>query len=466
MYGIIMHLSNYFQPNIQCYVVRILWIVPFYSIESWLSLRFHLYALYIQTLRDCYESYVLYCFLQYLIEVLGGEEALINLLKDKSPTRGVHFPPLNWCMKPWIMGQPVSNKSATISSSSFGAAAGVSNDWLDHGPTTSSRHSSSSYNKYSRVQWTSPFFVQCKFGVLQYVLLKFISALFVVVLEKLGWYKEGDFTHKGGYLYICILTNTSQCWALYCLVFFYYATKNQLSPIRPVGKFLSVKALVFFTWWQSVGISILFYFGLIKPYKNGEWSAEAVAKGIQDYMICVELFFFAIAHLFVFPHTDYLQPLTLDSRSISGTYMEHRKRLGRKWKYTQSLNLHPYGRTDDKSTQSKNSSLDGDLDMTGMENDDKYFDKHRLSQVNEGCGDVELAVDEPRRAARADLSPKRTGFVRALLDSAVPRDVMDNTVGLARGDYNVEKKSLLSHATASDEYNLFAKTKFRRSNVR
>lgn len=36
MCGIFMHLTNYYQPNVQCYVVRILWMVPIYSIESWL----------------------------------------------------------------------------------------------------------------------------------------------------------------------------------------------------------------------------------------------------------------------------------------------------------------------------------------------------------------------------------------------------------------------------------------------
>jgi hypothetical protein len=91
MYGIFGHLSNYYQPSVQCYVVRILWMVPLYSIESWLCLRFHEYALYIETLRDVYESYVIYCFFHYLIAVLGGEDALVLMLKDKSPTRGAHL---------------------------------------------------------------------------------------------------------------------------------------------------------------------------------------------------------------------------------------------------------------------------------------------------------------------------------------------------------------------------------------
>lgn len=61
------------------------------------SLRFNNAAIYIETLRDFYESYVLYSFLQFLIEVLGGEEALIMMLKDKRyvfPTNPMNVQPL------------------------------------------------------------------------------------------------------------------------------------------------------------------------------------------------------------------------------------------------------------------------------------------------------------------------------------------------------------------------------------
>eukprot|EP00985_Skeletonema_marinoi_P034277 scaffold43601_cov226-Skeletonema_marinoi.AAC.1 len=239
-----------------------------------------------------------------------GEEQLTLMLKDKSPTRGVHMWGLQWCVKPWLMGQPVSRRVSFTPDRIKHAAAGG-------GAIGASASSSGETNSrpIKRVEWTSPFFIKCKFGVLQYVLLKFVSAIFVMVLEMYGLYKEGDFTPKGGYLYICILTNLSQCWALYCLIFFYYALKNELGPIRPVGKFLSVKALVFFTWWQSLGISILAMMGLIPHYTafntEREWTSEAVAKGMQDWLICIEMFVAAIVHTFVFPHTDYLEPLNL-----------------------------------------------------------------------------------------------------------------------------------------------------------
>jgi len=52
---IIMHLTNFYIPSVQKYVIRILWMVPLYSIQSWLSLRFHDSSLYFESIRDFYE---------------------------------------------------------------------------------------------------------------------------------------------------------------------------------------------------------------------------------------------------------------------------------------------------------------------------------------------------------------------------------------------------------------------------
>ena len=507
--------------------------VPLYSVGSWLCLRYHEYAIFIETVRDFYESFVLYCFLHFLIEALGGEESLILMLKDKSPTRGVHMWGFQWCMKPWIMGQPVSRTATNVS------IDGKSNS--NNSTTGSSMASVSSPQRQTRrVQWTSPFFVRCKFGVLQYVLLKFVSAILIFALEINDLYKEGDFTPKGGYLYICMITNLSQCWALYCMILFYYATKNELGPIRPVGKFLSVKAIVFFTWWQSVFISILFEMGVFHNVKIGGksvpitadqdaevltnsviewWSPEDVAKGLQDYLICIEMFIAAIVHHFVFPHTEYTN-LRMKGRNgwlKRKNSIQHKRIIGRKGmflrkdlsKYKSSTATH--ASSDDFSQGSKTSAVKKDFDVelsdfaptiaedvykslsndssTAMGTVGSVLTSQLSSVISENLSpfldptvnDLELSsqkqkssphpkteeiLPSPMEYSQNDNNNKmkvqqKTGFVRALIDSTVPHDIMDNTVGLARGDFRVEKRTLLYHAATSDEYNLFSNNRKR-----
>lgn len=54
-----------------------------------------------------------------------------------------------------------------------------------------------------------------------------------------------------GYLYITLIYNVSYTAALYGLFLFYSATRDLLSPYYPVLKFLTVKFIVFLSFWQG-----------------------------------------------------------------------------------------------------------------------------------------------------------------------------------------------------------------------
>ena len=65
------HLKYFSKPLVQSKIVGILWMVPIYAIDSYLSLCNKNLAPYLDMLRDCYEAYVLYLFLALLMSYIG-----------------------------------------------------------------------------------------------------------------------------------------------------------------------------------------------------------------------------------------------------------------------------------------------------------------------------------------------------------------------------------------------------------
>lgn len=144
-------------------------------------------------------------------------------------------------------------------------------------------------------------------GILNYVVLRPILAVIGMLGETWNFYKVGKMT--GVWIWICVINNISQIWAIYCLLMFYRATKEDLSPIRPVSKFLLIKAIVFLTYWQAVAISIFFSFNIVKSEKWTTYDTQDVSAGIQDFFVCVEMFFAALLFAYAFPPKDYIDEL-------------------------------------------------------------------------------------------------------------------------------------------------------------
>lgn len=253
-----LHLTHWYMPEVQKYVVRILWMVPLYSIHSSLSLRFHESRIYIDTIRDFYEGYVIASFVYFLMALLGGQDSLVQILLQKTDANlGQHTWPIKYILNPWELGED--------------------------------------------------FMLQCKHGVLQYVVFKIVATVLTYAFESVGLYCEGTFDWRVAYPYICFFQNVSVMYALYCLVMLYNAVKEELQhPINwnPLGKFLCVKGVVFFCWWQGILIFWLRAHGIIGDL--GDWSSKEVAYGLIDYCIVIEMVGFAIAHSYTFTYKEYL----------------------------------------------------------------------------------------------------------------------------------------------------------------
>lgn len=148
---------------------------------------------YIRAARELYEAFVLSSFLYYIIELGGGEEQMMRKLLVKDPQHGRH-----------------------------GAFGRLFGSW----------------------QMGRPFLTNCKYGVLQYVLVKIVFTIAQIVLGSLGKLDSGDWGWDSAYAYLAVLINLSIAYALYCLVKLYFATKEDLKEWNPVGKFLCIKGIV------------------------------------------------------------------------------------------------------------------------------------------------------------------------------------------------------------------------------
>lgn len=260
MLEIVSHLRNVHSPELQTYVVRILLIVPVFAVCCWLSLRFANSAPALShvcdAVRHVYEAFVVHTFFNLLTACFGthGSEHLCRVLAAKPQQQ--HLFGLRHVLAPPKMGEP--------------------------------------------------FLTFCRFGTLQFVSVKSACALAELALRSSSGRRESaQFSPRQPYLYLLVAINGSQLAALYSLALFYHTLHADLAPIRPLGKFLSVKMIVFFTFWQGIAISLAVRAGLITG--TSTWGVRHISSALNNYLLCVEMLVAACVHTHVFSHKDFIQ---------------------------------------------------------------------------------------------------------------------------------------------------------------
>ncbi|KAL0025051.1 hypothetical protein WJX79_002605 [Trebouxia sp. C0005] len=212
VYEVAMHLEYFSRPKLQIRVIRILWMVPVYAVDSWFALRFKDTHLYMDAARDCYEAFVIYNFFMYLLAYLEDEYGDIDAYfstKEDIP----HMWPVHYFQKPWAMG-------------------------ID-------------------------FFWQCKKGILNYVILRPLMSAVSLIANAFDSREAGnrglDFRHP----YPSIFGGDWNTWS-----------KDQQEH----------------------------------DHKRTDYNKDEVAAGFQNFLICIEMFFAALAHAYAFPPKDYMDP--------------------------------------------------------------------------------------------------------------------------------------------------------------
>jgi hypothetical protein len=94
-------------------------------------------------------------------------------------------------------------------------------------------------------------------------MIKPFTAIAAIILDNLDLYHEGQFNFRSGNLYVSAINNISISLSLYCLVLFYKATEERLAPFDPFYKFLTVKSILFFSFWQSCFFQLMHYFEVV-----------------------------------------------------------------------------------------------------------------------------------------------------------------------------------------------------------
>jgi Organic solute transporter Ostalpha len=322
------HVSNYQEPVVQRKIVAILWMSPIYSLTSFIGLVAPTVNGYLEVLKDFYEAYVIYTFLSFLIAVLGrgDRETAVNVLAKHAD----HLKPPTKCLSSCYHPQPDTSDEAKASA----------------------------------------VLMECQILAMQFVLVRPVTSILRFVTGTLIDYAPDDddpyYYFKSPEFYISMITNLSVFFAFNGLLKFYHAVQEDLRWCKPFSKFMSIKGIVFLTFWQGLLISIIvnlhvqtasstamsssgrgstantttvvlpvdtsaptttdyahhhhgyapspapihrFLLGDNADYADGDTTSgssdEDQAAQIQNFLICLEMLFFSIAHWCVFPAEEW-----------------------------------------------------------------------------------------------------------------------------------------------------------------
>ena len=177
--------------------------------------------------------------LTYLRQEIGPEmEGVMN-----SPTHVTHIFPL-CCLKPWPIGRYFVLFIFLIQKLTFLQSLNISVTWF-----TGANTEFCSIPLSVRLQPSFLCMKQLRSQKFHYSLfLIFFWLFYLRICEVAGVFEEGKFKVDVAYPYIIAINNLSQFIAMYHLVVFYRAYREALKPMKPIGKFLCIKAVVFFSF--------------------------------------------------------------------------------------------------------------------------------------------------------------------------------------------------------------------------
>ncbi|KAI8897068.1 organic solute transporter Ostalpha-domain-containing protein [Globomyces pollinis-pini] len=239
---IYLHSSHFSTPTLQKYIIRILLMVPYYAILSTLAFWNLKYALYISIIRDVYEGFVVWNFLKLFLEYLGPTDSTrMYILSSKTP----HMMPPPFCVL--------------------------------------------KFNPASML-----FLSRCKFGVLQFVLVRLFTSITSLFLEYFKLLCHGNVSPQFGHVYMQTLNSLSMGMAMFSLVAYYFATRHDISKSSPVSQFMSIKFVIFLQFVLSLVVSFLVSKAIIK--ETDDYTIQQFTECLQNFITILNMAIASIWH--------------------------------------------------------------------------------------------------------------------------------------------------------------------------
>ncbi|SNX85684.1 uncharacterized protein MEPE_04393 [Melanopsichium pennsylvanicum] len=251
---IVKHLTYYTCPQQQRHIVRLLVMVPVYAIVSFMSYLFYQEALYYQTIRDCYEAVLVTSFFYLILAYTGDTRAEQHAVFRSLDTTLKGF----WV---WPLGRCKYSPS------------GLHFLWV------------------------------IKISVLQYAIVRPLCTLIAVGTEYFGYYCLHSWMPWFTHVWCALFISISVTLAMYCLIQLYFPVRTLVDPYKPIWKFLSIKTIVFLTFWQDTFLSFLVSFNVIKETEY--FTAEQIQAGINALLQCFWMLLFGFIHIKAFSYLPY-----------------------------------------------------------------------------------------------------------------------------------------------------------------
>ncbi|CAL1702876.1 unnamed protein product [Somion occarium] len=251
--SVLKHAMHYNNRAEQRQILRILYMPPLYGVISFFSYRFFRSYTYYDLIETIYESITLSAFLLLLIEYVaatGSGHNVDNAIARKDK-QSLPFPFCFWRYRP-----------------------------------------TKAYFMYT-----------LKWSVLQYVIIRPVLSIVGIICQRKGVLCEsGAWSLHTAKAYITVIDGISITIALYGLIIFYGLTKDELKGRRPLAKFLAIKLIVMFTFYQSL------IFGALEGRvikATTYWTETNISDGLNALAICIEMVFFSLFMMWAYSWNDY-----------------------------------------------------------------------------------------------------------------------------------------------------------------